>query len=347
MRKIYLIRHAMPDMPPGERLCLGRTDVPLGVIGRMQGVLLASAMRNRQVTAVFCSDLSRSIQTASYLTESPVVLPELTEMGAGEWDGLPFSEIQNRWPEVYALRGKDPDYPIPGAEDPQMGQQRFLSGVREALARSQGDIAIVAHATVNQSLICHILGTDLRHSRQYRTGYTAITTLTEEAGKLSLLTLGEKPEVRLTPELCFELLRAAQTPEKVIDHCRAVACGAAALAEQIPLPLDRECILHGALLHDIARGYPNHADLGAYWLRELGYPEIGECIRCHHDLETEEIREEALVWLADKLPIAERFAQSLRKCTTSEALAAHERRFRTARVLQEKINAICGKDVVV
>ena len=30
MRDIYLIRHGMPDFPGGARMCLGRTDLPLG-----------------------------------------------------------------------------------------------------------------------------------------------------------------------------------------------------------------------------------------------------------------------------------------------------------------------------
>ena len=37
MRDIYLIRHGMPDFPGGARMCLGRTDLPLGLRGRLQG----------------------------------------------------------------------------------------------------------------------------------------------------------------------------------------------------------------------------------------------------------------------------------------------------------------------
>ena len=40
-RTVYLIRHAMPDLPLGERWCVGvRTDLPLGTLGRLQAALL-------------------------------------------------------------------------------------------------------------------------------------------------------------------------------------------------------------------------------------------------------------------------------------------------------------------
>ena len=40
-RRVYLIRHAMPDIPLGERWCVGgNSDFPLNALGRMQAALL-------------------------------------------------------------------------------------------------------------------------------------------------------------------------------------------------------------------------------------------------------------------------------------------------------------------
>ena len=44
MREIYLIRHGMPDFPGGARMCLGRTDLPLGLRGRLQAALLGAEL---------------------------------------------------------------------------------------------------------------------------------------------------------------------------------------------------------------------------------------------------------------------------------------------------------------
>ena len=29
MKKVYLIRHALPDFPGGKSMCIGMTDIPL------------------------------------------------------------------------------------------------------------------------------------------------------------------------------------------------------------------------------------------------------------------------------------------------------------------------------
>ena len=44
MRKIYLIRHGKPNFPAGSSMCLGRTELPLGAVGRMQAALLGAEL---------------------------------------------------------------------------------------------------------------------------------------------------------------------------------------------------------------------------------------------------------------------------------------------------------------
>ena len=30
MKRVYLIRHGLPDFPGGKRMCIGSTDIPMG-----------------------------------------------------------------------------------------------------------------------------------------------------------------------------------------------------------------------------------------------------------------------------------------------------------------------------
>ena len=165
--------------------------------------------------------------------------------------------------------------------------------------------------------------------------------------------MGLRPHPDLTDPICHALLEAAGAGEKLQAHCRAVAELAeelrGALAEK-GLVLDRETLRAAALLHDIARGQPEHAALGALWLRELGYPEAADCIRQHHDPDSIALSEAALLYLADKavrgserVSVEERFAASLEKCKTPEALAAHGRRLDAAREILRKIITVCGE----
>jgi len=347
MRRIYLIRHALPDIPPGKKQCIGRTDVPLGTLGKLQAVRLGEYMKTRPVSGVFCSDLSRAGETACAISQDPIVVFGLREMDAGEWDGLFFDEIRQKWPEIYEKRGTDPNYPIPGAEAMEQGQLRFADAVEAILQKTEGDIAIVAHCTVIQSFLSYVLGTDVKKCRNYRLDYTGICTIGYDCGRYSVLNINEIPAVSLTDALCEALLTAAGAP---LEHCRNVAETADRIARELMaagISPNREQIRFGAMLHDIARKEPDHAAIGAQWLKTLGWPEIAEIVRTHHDPDTDEICEKTIVFLADKLPVEKRFSRSLLKCTTEAARKAHARRQEAALALKEKINSLCGKELIL
>ena len=156
MRRVYLFRHALPDFPNEEKYCIGSTDLPLSPLGHTQARLAAESFREIPFDRVFCSHLTRSWETALYFSPSPIVLEGLEELCAGEWDGLPFSVIRQRWPEVYEARGKNLHIPIPGAERLTDGQRRFLRALDQALSMSEGDVAVVSHKTIMQGFLCYV-----------------------------------------------------------------------------------------------------------------------------------------------------------------------------------------------
>ena len=77
-RKIWLIRHAMPDIPLGERWCVGgRSNFPLGRLGKLQAALLPFLPELQGLDAVFCSSLLRARETALPLCPAPREMPGL------------------------------------------------------------------------------------------------------------------------------------------------------------------------------------------------------------------------------------------------------------------------------
>lgn len=356
MRTLYLIRHAMPDFPKGRRFCLGSTDLPLGVVGRMQAILLAEGMKGRQIDACFCSDLSRSRQTAACLAENPQILPGFREMDCGEWEGLSFSEIQKRWPDIYEKRGSNRSYPMPGAEKPEQGRQRFWAALSEALASCTGDVAVVGHAGITKTFLCNLLGYDLGSYGEIVLDYASVTTV-EIGETYSVQALNETVFPELQRELCERLLAEAGTPEPVRAHCRVVADRAMVLCEALAcggIYLDRHLVEMAAMLHDIARTEPNHARAGADWMRKLGYFEVADLIEKHHDPMCQEWNEAMVLTMADccvqetkVVSLAERFTTSFPKCTSDEARARHETRYEAACCMQKKINEQCGKEIIL
>ena len=146
MKRVYLVRHGLPDFPGGARMCLGITDIPLSPEGLSQANRMASVLP--PVTAVFSSPLTRAVQTAQAIRPEVTVLPGLRELDLGEWDGLTFSEIRQRYPALYAARANDLTLMPPGAESTADGLARFASAMEKAARNSPGDLAVVTHSGI-------------------------------------------------------------------------------------------------------------------------------------------------------------------------------------------------------
>lgn len=330
MRTIYLIRHGQPDFPDGKKMCLGKTDLPLSKLGKLQAGLLLPCFKDKQIT-VFSSPLTRARQTAAMLERPVTVLPGLAELDMGQWDGLTFEEIRVRFPELYAARATDKTLPFPDAEDKGAGLARFREAIYRALHSCDGDIALVTHSGVMELL----LGTTEKAS------YGSITTLDQN---LNCIDFGMVPHPELTPRYCEKLLFLSDTPGNIIAHSWAVVDKALELARPLQaagFSLDENLIRIGGLLHDVARLEDLHGQRGGWYFDQLGYPRVAELIRNHCDLSDRILNEDALIFLADKMTcgthtvtLEERFAKSSTKCRTKEEQQFHRARYAAAMEIQ-------------
>ena len=345
MRTVYLIRHAMPDIPLGQRWCVGsRSDFPLGPVGRLQAALLPFVPELKGVKTVFCSTLMRAKETAAPLCPEPVVVPGLEEQDMGIWDGLSFTKIKKKFPALYAARETDPSLLPEGAESEAEVRTRMLAALERCLDESDGDIAVVSHKGAIASILGSREGLD----------YTSITALRVEDGQIVGFTRLGAPHPALSDRVCLALLRAAGADRDRIAHCRAVAKLADELCKALRekgLPLEAKAVHRAALLHDLAKGKPDHAALGGVWLRELGHLKLAEIVRQHTEPDGTALNEATLVFYADKVmrgdkrsTLDERFAASLVRCATPEALAAHARRRAAADAVQNEIISLLGAE---
>lgn len=174
MKKIYLIRHGLPDFPGGKGMCIGTTDIPMGKEGLVQAAQMAKKLP--AVTAVFSSPLTRAVQTAETIGLPVTILPDLREMYAGEWDGLTFEEIRERYPELYAARFHDMTLPLPGAECYEEGIARFSAAMQTAAETAPGDFAVVAHGGIIAQFLQSVSGT------WYKPDYTEVVPLFWQEG---------------------------------------------------------------------------------------------------------------------------------------------------------------------
>jgi broad specificity phosphatase PhoE len=159
MSAIYLIRHQEPAV---LHRFLGRTDPPLSPAGRNASAELSAL----EVHTVYVSPLRRARETAEAIRREPVVLPELAEIGFGEWEGLTWGEIEQRWPQLAERKADDWLGVTPPGGEPW---PQFCARVERALAQillAPQPVAVVAHLTVNAVLAAHLLGADPQRFQQ-------------------------------------------------------------------------------------------------------------------------------------------------------------------------------------
>ena len=178
MKRVYLIRHGLPDFPRGRKMCLGSTDIPMGEVGLAQAAEMS--LRLPPVTAVFSSPLTRAVQTAGTIGLPITIVEGLREMDAGQWDGLTFDEIRRRYPELYAARGRDHTLPIPGSEASYAALSRFSAAMKTAAEAAPGDFAVVAHGGIIALFL------EKACAARYKPGYAEIIPLSYDNGTFTL-----------------------------------------------------------------------------------------------------------------------------------------------------------------
>jgi putative nucleotidyltransferase with HDIG domain len=153
---------------------------------------------------------------------------------------------------------------------------------------------------------------------------------------------------------CEAILAMYQPNERVVRHSRMVACVAqeiaVALAER-DIKINPLLARAGGLLHDVAKGKPDHAAAGAQLLRDLEFENVADVVAAHTDCTfTGRLDEAAIVYLADKLVSGERivglerrFENALERFREDPvALAAALQRRATAEAIAHRIENSLG-----
>ena len=159
MRRIWLIRHGRPEYGTEGSRCIGVTDLPLSSEGRdammRMGFRAAEQESGFLRGAVFCtSPLKRAVSSgeaflkgAAHADSGLRRIGGFKEVDLGNWDGLSFREIRERFPEEYRLRGEHPgSYRTPGGETLEEAGQRFLKTLLHLAEETGKDLVVFGHS---------------------------------------------------------------------------------------------------------------------------------------------------------------------------------------------------------
>ena len=150
MLRIYLIRHGETEWNRQNRL-QGHSNINLSPEGYHQAITLADHPPFHHIDAIYSSDLSRAIETASIIAErfnlGVKLMPELRETNFGDWEGREISELIAESPQAFGKFFTDPErcHP-PHGETFLECQARVMIGIREIIANHDNqNVVAVSH----------------------------------------------------------------------------------------------------------------------------------------------------------------------------------------------------------
>ena len=163
MTRLILVRHGQSEANR-QVWWAGHTDAPLTELGRAQAAAAARYLSTREhIDSVYASSLSRAMETARPTAEAfhlPII-PEqgLREIFAGDWEGIPFSVINEKYGADRGLWYTDLANALcTGGETVAEVYHRVVATVTRIAKENDGKTVLIAsHWTPILCMICRAL----------------------------------------------------------------------------------------------------------------------------------------------------------------------------------------------
>jgi ribonuclease H / adenosylcobalamin/alpha-ribazole phosphatase len=186
-KRLFLVRHGEVVNPGGSvAVYYGAMDVPLSFLGQKEAVAAAKYLAQYDLSAVFCSPLSRAYYGAQQVAyrqkdpdtaSGPIKLDGFKELERGYWRGKSKQQIGERL--VAAFDAGDPKATPMGGESYRELNQRVLKAldkVMETLQPGQA-AAIVSHLQVTRCIVAAALGVPLDQLTNIKISTASITCI--------------------------------------------------------------------------------------------------------------------------------------------------------------------------
>ncbi len=163
MLRLILARHGETEYNKQGRY-QGQIDMSLNDTGRQQAAKLEKRLAQEEIHAIYSSDLPRAWETATTVASLhglPVLAePRLREMDFGEWEGLTYAKIQERYPQLLADWEADLlNVAPPGGETLSQVVVRVQATLDEITrAHSDQTVLLLSHGGPLRVLLCLALG---------------------------------------------------------------------------------------------------------------------------------------------------------------------------------------------
>jgi broad specificity phosphatase PhoE len=178
--RLLLIRHAEVEARY-QGVFGGRIDMDLSPRGHEQAATLAKYLHSKAFSAIYASPMKRVQQTLAPLlvngTPKPIILPDLREADFGDWTGLNWEQVQEKfgvsafsWLEQMECGG------IANAECGETFRERVEPCLEDILGAHAGQqVAIFCHGGVIRLLLSILLRWPLSSMAMFEIEYASLT----------------------------------------------------------------------------------------------------------------------------------------------------------------------------
>jgi len=183
--KFFLLRHGQTVWNEEGRYQGGR-DIDLSPAGVRQGELAAEYLSNVNFSNIYSSPMKRAMDTAAIIRKERnlelKLIDNLKELNFGEWEGLRFNEINEKYHNDYKKWiGDSYNNAPPGGESFKIVQGRAVVGINSIIKENKdgSSVAVVTHGGVIVSLLAYWLQLPLErwHSIVQRQGAINIVVI--------------------------------------------------------------------------------------------------------------------------------------------------------------------------
>ncbi|GLZ13218.1 bifunctional RNase H/acid phosphatase [Actinomadura sp. NBRC 104425] len=176
-----LLRHGETALSVDKRFA-GTGDFPLTGNGAAQAEAAARALRGQGIDAIVTSPLSRCRATAAAVaaaTGAPVRVEDgLRETDFGDWEGLTFAEVGERWPGELKAWLADPSAAPPNGESFTATARRVRTALDKIKVRHRHrKVLVVTHVTPIKLLVVSALGAPMRAMYRMQLDVASLTRI--------------------------------------------------------------------------------------------------------------------------------------------------------------------------
>ena len=197
MTTLIVVRHGQ-SVSNVKGTFTGQMDSPLTELGVLQARKTAEYLKDKPIDVIYSSDLKRAMQTAAPVAgmHGLPITPDvrLREICGGDWEGKCGAEIEQLYPENYAVWKQDVYRSTPdGGESFLAVASRVNEFLDEILKKHRGEcIAIFSHALAVRSLACKWFSLPLSKVNEVPWSANASVSIVEyhDDGTVSLVLYG-------------------------------------------------------------------------------------------------------------------------------------------------------------